>query len=113
MKRHMGKVFLFTLAMLSSSFGWTIEDSMIFENIESQNKTYSKILETNKSQIPVFSKSENQEIVVEDVQKSFVAKTSINMTQFEKEKPSKKQQSSDLNKKKIERIAEEIKDLPR
>ena len=113
MKAQIKKLFLFSFLFFAAKLSWAIEDSIIFENIESQNKTFSKILETNKSQIPVFSKTENQEIVVEDVQKSFVAKTASDVTQFEKEKSLKKQHSSDLSKRKIERIAQELKDLPK
>lgn len=110
MKTNLSQTIVAALILLNTSMGWAIEDSMIFESIDSQNKIFSKIQETNNSQIPEFHKSNQQEIVVEDSQKFFAAKTNSEVIQFDKEKPVKKP-SNDLNKKKIERIAQELQDL--
>ncbi len=101
---------IFLLGIFLSSAVFAIDDSVIFENIDSQKSLFSKIQNENHSTVPEFHKPSGEEIVIEDSQKSYAAKTSPAITTFDKEKVVPLTDKK-VNQKKVEKIAQELREM--
>lgn len=110
MKNRTSRVILgFLVAMMSLSVH-AIDDSIIFENIDSQNSLYGKIQETNNSSKPEFHNPQHTELLVEESALAYASPTKPDATTFEKEKITGNV-SKKINAKKAEKMAQEMRAL--
>lgn len=111
MKKYLSLAAITLVMGMISPAVFAIEDTMIFENIDSQSSLFTKIQETNNSKTPEFHKPSGQELVIEDSQKSYAAKTSPEITTFDKEKIVAVQPGKTLRQKQVEKVAQELREI--
>lgn len=105
--RTFSKWMAMALVLALTSPAFAIDDSVIFENIDSQNTLHKQM--NNDEQVHLQGAADKR-IVVEERSTSYASPSNADIFQFDKEKVTQKT-AKRMNKKKKETLAKELKEL--
>lgn len=94
-----------------SSLSFAIDDSVIFENIDTQNSLHKEMQNTPEESLKITGAADKR-IVVEERSTSYASPSNQDIFTFDKEKAATTKSANKLlNKKKKETLAQELKEL--
>ncbi len=107
--KNISKIIILVSLILGAIQGFAIDDSVIFENIDSQNALHKQMNNSPEESVQMKGALDKR-IVVEERSKSYAAPSNEDIFKFDKEKVTAKT-AKKMNKKKKETLAKELKEL--